>query len=122
MLEAPEISVIIPTRDRWPLLASSALPAALKQEDVDPEVIVVDDGSADETPARPAELEYMRLRVLRHERSLVHFPAREILAEAPRQLVPGAVRRLLRRIQRQPEAGSGDSPSPPAAASGQSAE
>ena len=41
----PEISIIIPTRNRGSLLASRALPSALAQEGVDQEVVVVDDGS-----------------------------------------------------------------------------
>ena len=64
----PEISVIIPTRDRWPLL-STTLRGALSQEGVEHEVIVVDDGSLDETPDRLAAVGDPRLRVLRHERS-----------------------------------------------------
>jgi glycosyltransferase involved in cell wall biosynthesis len=65
----PEVSVVIPTRDRWTLLASAALPAALGQEDVDVEVVVVDDGSSDETPERLAELTDPRLRSVRHAES-----------------------------------------------------
>ena len=47
----PEVSVILPTMDRWPLL-SRALASVLAQEDVELEVIVIDDGSSDGTPAR----------------------------------------------------------------------
>jgi len=60
----------VPTRNRWSVLSSSALPAALGQEDVEHEVVVVDDGSTDETPARLAELTDLRLRVVRHDRCL----------------------------------------------------
>ena len=42
------VSVVIPTRNRWPLL-SRALASALAQEDVAVEVVVVDDGSTDVT-------------------------------------------------------------------------
>jgi glycosyltransferase involved in cell wall biosynthesis len=66
MPERPEVSVVIPTHNRWELL-SLALAGALGQENVHFEVVVVDDGSADETPARLAELDEPRLRVLRHE-------------------------------------------------------
>ena len=45
----PEISVVIPTHNRVRLLQSRALPSALRQEGVDHEIIVVDDGSEDET-------------------------------------------------------------------------
>jgi len=67
----PGVSVVIPTRSRWPLLSTCALRGALAQVDVDHEVIVVDDGSEDETPARLAERVSIepRLRVLRHDRS-----------------------------------------------------
>ena len=47
----PEVSVIIPTHNRWALL-QRALTSVLAQEGVDAEVIVVDDGSTDETPER----------------------------------------------------------------------
>ncbi|HWC32537.1 MAG TPA: glycosyltransferase family 2 protein, partial [Actinomycetota bacterium] len=66
MSPPPEVTVVIPTRDRWSLLATAALPAALVQEDVDLEVVVVDDGSRDETPERLAELTDPRLRVIRN--------------------------------------------------------
>jgi glycosyltransferase involved in cell wall biosynthesis len=65
-VSSPEVTVVIPTRDRWTLLASAALPAALRQEDVDVEVVVVDDGSIDETPERLAELTGPRVRSVRH--------------------------------------------------------
>jgi glycosyltransferase involved in cell wall biosynthesis len=64
---APEVTIVIPTRDRWPLLSSNALRAALGQEDVSLEVVVVDDGSADGTSVRLAELGEPRLRAIRHE-------------------------------------------------------
>ena len=64
--DPPEISVVIPTHNRWPLLSTGALPGALAQQDVRHEVIVVDDGSTDETPARLRELGDERLRVIFH--------------------------------------------------------
>jgi glycosyltransferase involved in cell wall biosynthesis len=67
--DTPEVSVVIPTRSRWRLLSTAALPSALEQQDVALEVIVVDDGSRDETPARLAELDDPRLAVIRHETS-----------------------------------------------------
>jgi glycosyltransferase involved in cell wall biosynthesis len=64
MTGAPEISVVIPTRDRWPLLSTRALPAALAQVGVDHEVIVVDDGSNDDTSTHLSALSDPRLRVV----------------------------------------------------------
>jgi glycosyltransferase involved in cell wall biosynthesis len=64
----PEVSVVIPTRNRWHLLSTHALPSALGQADVAIEVIVVDDGSTDETGVELARLSDPRLRVLRNPR------------------------------------------------------
>jgi glycosyltransferase involved in cell wall biosynthesis len=67
-----DVSVVIPTHSRWPLLSTAALRGALAQEDVSSEVIVVDDGSIDETSVRLDELAASepRLRVIRHEHAL----------------------------------------------------
>ena len=69
MPETPDVSVVIPTRSRWQLLSTAALPSALEQEDVALEVIVVDDGSQDETSVRLHELHDSRVVVVRHETS-----------------------------------------------------
>lgn len=65
----PEITVVIPTRDRWELLQTT-LTCALGQVDVAHEVVVVDDGSADVTSARLRCHPDPRLRVIRHASSM----------------------------------------------------
>jgi glycosyltransferase involved in cell wall biosynthesis len=60
---APEVSVVIPTRDRWRFL-ERALAVALGQRDVELEVIVVADGCSDETAERLAEIDDPRVRPL----------------------------------------------------------
>jgi glycosyltransferase involved in cell wall biosynthesis len=72
----PEVTVVIPTRDRWDLLSKHALRSALSQEDVELEVIVVDDGSTDGTATRLAGVDEPRLRVLRHEQARGQASAR----------------------------------------------
>src|SRR5439155_20114090 len=69
MTSLPEVSVVIPRRNRWPLLAAHALPSALCQEEVELEVIVVDDGSTDGTPSRLELLADSRLHVRPLEKS-----------------------------------------------------
>src|SRR5688500_19856276 len=63
----PEVSVVIPTRNRWPMLSTHALPSALAQEGVELEIVVVDDASEDGTAARVVELGDPRVRVVRNE-------------------------------------------------------
>ena len=62
-----EVTVVVPTHNRWNHLRRAALPAALGQREVELELIVVDDGSADETPGGLAEVADPRLRVLRND-------------------------------------------------------
>lgn len=62
----PLVSVVIPSRNRWRLLRTT-LDGVLRQEDVDLEVIVVDDGSDDETPERLSAITDPRLRVYRND-------------------------------------------------------
>ena len=66
-MTTPEISVVIPTHDRRELLVRHGLRAALGQQGVDLEVIVVDDGSRDGTAARLQAVDDPRLRVVRNE-------------------------------------------------------
>jgi glycosyltransferase involved in cell wall biosynthesis len=61
---APDVSVVIPTHNRWPVV-TRALRSALSQRAVTVEVVVVDDGSSDETPVRLAEYADPRVRVVR---------------------------------------------------------
>jgi len=58
------VSVVLPTYDRAHTLRAS-VESLLAQRDVDFEVLVVDDGSADDTQAVLAALRHPRLRVLR---------------------------------------------------------
>src|SRR4051794_8263718 len=64
----PEVTVVIPNRDGWDLLPTT-LTSALKQEDAQLEVVVVDDGSVDGTVAGLAEWRDPRVRMCRHETS-----------------------------------------------------
>jgi glycosyltransferase involved in cell wall biosynthesis len=64
-----QVSVVIPTLNRWPLL-SRALRSALSQEGVDLEVVIVDDGSTDGTTERVRGLGDDRVSVIRHEAAM----------------------------------------------------
>ncbi len=70
-----EVSVVIPTRNRWRLLQTT-LASALDQQDVTLEAIVVDDASTDDTGERLAAMPDERIRVLRHETRQGPGPAR----------------------------------------------
>jgi len=59
-----EVTVVLPTRDRW-ALAREALRSALAQQNVSVEVCVVDDGSVDPAPADFSA--DTRVRLFRHE-------------------------------------------------------
>jgi|tagenome__1003787_1003787.scaffolds.fasta_scaffold20983870_3 glycosyltransferase involved in cell wall biosynthesis len=77
------VSVVIPTHERWPQMRTT-LDGALGQVDVEHEVIVVDDCSADGTAAGLASISDPRLRVLRHERNRGVAAARNTGIEAAR--------------------------------------
>jgi glycosyltransferase involved in cell wall biosynthesis len=82
MPESPEVTVVIPTCGRWSYL-SLTLGSVLRQEDVELEVIVSDDGSGDETVQRLRALDDPRIRTIREERSHGVAHARNVaLAEA----------------------------------------
>lgn len=64
----PDVTVVIPTRDRAPMLRQ-ALGSVLAQ-DVDLEVVVVDEASHDGTSAMLAAWDDPRIRVIHHERPM----------------------------------------------------
>ncbi len=66
-MTAPHVSVVVPTHDRARLLPR-VLRSVLSQDVDGLEVVVVDDGSIDETPQVLAAVSDPRLRVVRHER------------------------------------------------------
>ena len=63
-----DVSVIVPTRNRSRLLTAT-LRSVLRQRDVELEVIVVDEGSSDDTPAilAAAAQDDPRVRIIRHD-------------------------------------------------------
>jgi glycosyltransferase involved in cell wall biosynthesis len=65
----PEVSVVVATRDRLPLL-QLALRSVARQRDVHIETVVVDDASSDATAQAVTGRGDARVRVVRHERSL----------------------------------------------------
>jgi glycosyltransferase involved in cell wall biosynthesis len=78
---APRVSVLLPVRDGAPFLRE-ALDSVLAQTLSDFELVVVDDGSEDETPAILAAVEDERLRVLRQERLGLVAALRRAVSEA----------------------------------------
>lgn len=64
----PDVSVVIPTRDRWGWLRR-AVEASLAQDGAEIEVIVVDDGSAEPVEPHLRALGDERVRVIRHDAS-----------------------------------------------------
>ena len=67
-MPAPEVSVVIPTRNRWELLSRHALASALSQVGVEVEVIVVDDASDDGSEERLEAVADPRVRMIFRER------------------------------------------------------
>jgi glycosyltransferase involved in cell wall biosynthesis len=82
-LAAPEVSVVVPTLDRWPMLRR-ALGGALGQAGVELEAVVVDDGSTDGTSEHVAALGDARVRLVRHDRPQGVARARNAGLEAAR--------------------------------------
>ena len=64
--DSPDVTVVIPTRNRRAVLMKT-LASALAQEDVGLEVVVVDDGSSDDTAASLGALDDPRVRLVRRE-------------------------------------------------------
>ena len=64
----PEITAVIPTHNRRDLLLLT-LQSVLRQRNVNLEVVVVDDGSADDTRAVVTAIEDRRVRLICHDRS-----------------------------------------------------
>ena len=60
----PDVSVVIPTRNRWDLLSGHALASALRQEEVELEVVVVDDGSDDGSAEKLASFDDPRVHAV----------------------------------------------------------
>jgi GT2 family glycosyltransferase len=73
--DRPEISVVIPTRNRRRLL-TLAMASVLDQRDVRVEVIVVDEASTDGTAALVTSIADPRVRLVRHEVPLGKSAAR----------------------------------------------
>jgi glycosyltransferase involved in cell wall biosynthesis len=67
-VRAPDVTVVIPTRDRCELLTRT-LRRVLSQEGVTFDAVVVDDGSLDGTSARLGSMDEPRLRCVRHHAS-----------------------------------------------------
>jgi glycosyltransferase involved in cell wall biosynthesis len=72
----PEVSIIIPTRERWDLLRET-LKSALGQQGVDHEIIVVDDGSRS-GPEGLDELADDRVTFIRSEERIFQAAARNL--------------------------------------------
>lgn len=77
----PAVSVIIPTRNRSGQVVE-AVASALSQEGVEVEVIIVDDGSVDDTPTVLAAIEDARVSVIRRDGDHGEPNARNAGAEA----------------------------------------
>src|SRR6188508_2207559 len=83
-MNAPEVSVIIPTRNRSRMLSAHALPSALAQEEVELEIIVVDDASDDGTAEHVVALGDERVRLIRNETRRNQSASRNVGTEAAR--------------------------------------
>src|SRR6266536_3282289 len=83
MPDSPEVTVVIPTHNRWPQMRAT-LHGALRQAGVALEVIVVDDGSSEPTASALGKINEPRVRVIRHESNRGVAAARNTGIEAAR--------------------------------------
>ena len=82
---APGVTVVIPTKDGWPA-AARTIECALAQRDVEVEVVVVDDGSAERSAEALRSWAAGRMTVVRHDEPRGPAAARNVglaLARAP---------------------------------------
>lgn len=78
---APEISILVPSYNHAAFV-EGAIRSSLSQEGVSLEVLVVDDGSTDDSPARIQAIEDSRLRVIVQENRGLSRSLNRVLAEA----------------------------------------
>ena len=78
------VSVVVPTHNRRPLLEET-LGTIFRQRGVDVEIIVVDDGSSDDTSTFVASMADGRLKLIRHDVALGVSAARNAGLEAATQ-------------------------------------
>ena len=109
----PRVSVVIPTYNREHVLPR-ALASVLSQDFADLEVVIIDDGSRDETPARVAGIADPRVRYTRFDKNRGIGAARSAGVEASRgDLVafldsddrwkPGKLKEVVRFFDQHPE-------------------
>jgi glycosyltransferase involved in cell wall biosynthesis len=107
------LSVIIPVYNRAGLVRR-ALNSCLSQEDPDFEVVVVDDGSTDDTVLAVESVADPRVRLLRHEHNRGQCPARNtgmaaargqwfVFLDSDDELLPGAIGAIRRRAMGAPD-------------------
>lgn len=104
----PLVEVVIPTRNRWPLL-HEAVKSVQRQSLADWGLVVVDDASTDGTPEYLAELADARIRIVRLERHSERAAARNrgldavdaefvLFLDDDDRLLPNALERLVRPL------------------------
>jgi glycosyltransferase involved in cell wall biosynthesis len=103
-MHTPFFSVVIPVYNRAALIGR-ALRSCLEQDFTDFEIIVVDDGSADDSVAAIRRFDDPRLKVIEHERNRGVGPARNsgmagaigewiVCLDSDDELLPGALRTM----------------------------